>query len=47
MENLNDKAKEIQREYQRKWRKENKEKVSIINKNYWIRKAQKEQEGEK
>ncbi len=44
MNNLTDKqleelAKEKQREYQRKWREENPDKVREYNKRYWRRKA--------
>ena len=41
MENLEAKARELQREYMRKWRAKNKDKLSKINKNYWLNKAKK------
>ena len=44
MEELQDKAKELQREYHRQWRAKNKDKVKEINNRYWLNKAQKEQE---
>ena len=36
---LHEAAKEAQREYQRKWRAANKEKVRQHNQNYWKKKA--------
>ena len=39
-------AAELRREYQREWRRKNKEKVAEYNHNYWIKKA-KELEEEK
>ena len=39
-------AAELRREYQREWRRKNKEKVAEYNHNYWMKKA-KELEGEK
>ena len=39
MNELEQKAKELQAEYHRKWRAENKEKVAAINKRYWKKKA--------
>lgn len=33
-------AKELQREYLRGWRKKNKDKMQQYRKNYWLRKAQ-------
>lgn len=44
METLHEKAKELQREYHKKWRANNKDKVKAINQKYWLNKAQKEQE---
>lgn len=35
-------AKELQRQYLKKWRKQNPEKVKKYNRDYWIRKAEKE-----
>ncbi|WP_175615831.1 hypothetical protein [Piscibacillus halophilus] len=35
-----EKIKLAKREYQRKWRKQNKEKVKQYQKNYWLRKAE-------
>lgn len=40
MEELSNKAKELQREYYRKWRANNKEKLKEINQRYWLKKAQ-------
>lgn len=40
-------ARAIQREYMRRWRKENPEKVRAINRNYWIRRAMRELEEQK
>lgn len=34
-------AKEQKNQYNREWRKNNKEKVKAINQRYWIKKAQK------
>ena len=39
-------AAELRREYQREWRRKNKEKVAEYNRNYWMKKA-KELEGGK
>lgn len=39
---MNDRAKEKRKEYYRKWRKNNKEKIKKYNSNYWERKAIKE-----
>ena len=39
-------AVKLRREYQRKWRKKNKDKVAEYNRNYWMKKA-KELEEEK
>ena len=44
MDNLQEKAKELQREYHKNWRANNKYKVKAINQNYWLNKAQKQQE---
>lgn len=44
MDNLQEKAKELQREYHKNWRANNKDKVKAINQNYWLNKAQKQQE---
>ena len=38
---LNERALELRREYQREWRRKNKEKVRANNLSYWERKAQK------
>ena len=38
---LNEKALELRREYQREWRRKNKDKVRANNLRYWERKAQK------
>ena len=38
---LNEKALELRREYQREWRRKNKDKVRASNLRYWERKAQK------
>ena len=35
-------AKELQRQYLKEWRKRNKDKVRRYNEAYWLRKAQKE-----
>ena len=35
-------ALELRREYQREWRRKNKDKVKANNRRYWERKAQKE-----
>lgn len=43
---LNEKALELRREYQRKWRRKNKDKVRANNLRYWERKAQKASEEE-
>jgi hypothetical protein len=37
---LNEAAKEAKREYQRKWRAANRDKVRQHNQNYWKKKAQ-------
>ena len=44
MKELQDKAKELQREYHRQWRANNKDKVKEINNRYWLNKAQKQNE---
>jgi len=44
MEELNAKAKELQREYFKKWRAQNKDRVKEINKRYWLKKAKSEAE---
>lgn len=36
---MSEAAKAAQREYQKKWRTNNREKVAAINKRYWERKA--------
>ena len=33
-------AAELRREYQREWRRKNKDKVAKYNREYWIKKAQ-------
>ena len=38
-------AAELRREYQREWRRKNKEKVAEYNHNYWIKKAKELEEG--
>ena len=38
---LNERALELRREYQREWRRKNKEKVRANNLRYWDRTAQK------
>ena len=38
---LKEKALELRREYQREWRRKNKDKVRANNRRYWERKAQK------
>ena len=37
-------AKELQRQYLREWRRRNRDKVREYNEQYWLRKAQKESE---
>ena len=44
MNNIENKAKRLQAEYHKKWRKKNPDKVKAINKRYWLKKAQKELE---
>ena len=46
MEGNKSEAAELRREYQREWRKKNKDKVAKYNREYWIKKA-KELEEEK
>lgn len=41
---MSEQAKQAKREYERKWRAENKEKVAAIKQRYWERKAEKEGE---
>lgn len=41
----NERAKELEREYLRKWRQKNKDKMRQYRKNYWLKKANQEQEG--
>lgn len=36
---MNDKAKELRREYKRAWNKKNKDKVKAANERYWEKKA--------
>ena len=38
---INEQAVKLRREYQREWRKRNKDKVAANNRRYWERKAQK------
>lgn len=38
---IDDKAKEMRREYMREYRRQNKDKVATWNKTYWQRKAEK------
>ncbi len=40
-------AKELKNKNAKEWRDKNKEKVKQINRNYWLRKAQKKLEAEK
>lgn len=40
---IEDMAREAQRQYLRQWRKRNPEKVKKYNREYWIRRVQKEQ----
>lgn len=37
--NLEEKAKELQREYMREWRQRNKDKVKQYRERYWLKKA--------
>lgn len=39
------KAREAQREYNKRWRARNKDKVKLYNQRYWERRAQREQSG--
>lgn len=43
MEPNTEKARELQREYLRRWRAKNKEKVRKYNQDYWRRKAEKQE----
>lgn len=36
---MNDKAKELRREYKRAWNKKNKDKIKAANERYWEKKA--------
>lgn len=38
---MNDKAKELKRQYEREWRRKNKDKVKAAQERYWERKASK------
>lgn len=38
---VNDLATQLRREYQREWRRKNRDKVAANNRRYWERKAQK------
>lgn len=38
---IEEKVKELRREYMRKWRSQNKDKVAANNARYWARKAEK------
>ena len=40
-QSLSDKAKEVRREYAKRWRAQNRDKVSAANKRYWEKKADK------
>ena len=42
---LSEEAKQAKREYERKWRAENKEKVQAIKRRYWEKQAEKAKEG--
>ena len=44
MNELQEKAKELRREYYREWRRKNKDKVRQHQENYWKKKAKKELE---
>ncbi len=46
MDTLQEKALELRREYQRKWRKANPRKNQEYTANYWLRKAEQELEAE-
>ena len=41
---LSEQAKQAKREYERKWRSENKEKVTAIKQRYWEKQAKKARE---
>lgn len=41
---LSEEAKQAKREYERKWRRENKERVQAINQRYWEKKAAQKEE---
>ena len=43
MVDVDERAKELQREYLREWRKRNKEKMRVYRENYWLKKAQQEE----
>lgn len=43
MDEIIEKAKELQREYHKNWRANNKDKVKAINEKYWLTKALKQQ----
>lgn len=43
---MEQKARELQREYQRQWRKKNPDKVREKNRRYWEKKAREQAEGE-
>ena len=42
---MSDEARQAKREYERKWRAENKEKVQAIKRRYWEKQAEKAKEG--
>ena len=42
---LSEEAKQAKREYERKWRAENKDKVLAIKRRYWEKQAEKVKEG--
>lgn len=44
---LEEKARELKREYMRSWNEKNKNKNSEYQRNYWIRKAEQELKGAK
>lgn len=44
---VEERAKELQRQYLREWRAKNKDKVTKYNAEYWMRKAQKAMEESK
>ena len=43
-DNIQEKAEEMRREYLREWRRKHPDAVRKHNKNYWVRKAQREEE---